>query len=62
MKVRDQTRKDKVINTIRATVTNGEKQNKKKTYMISLCSRIHILTLGLEVRANDFFLTEGADE
>lgn len=32
------------------------------TYMTSLCSRIHILTLGLELRANDFFfLKDGAD-
>lgn len=30
--------------------------------MTSLCSQIHILTLGLELRANDFFfLMDGAD-
>lgn len=29
--------------------------------MISRCSRIHILTLGLELRATDFFLVDGAD-
>lgn len=38
------------------------KPNKRNhTHMTLLCSRTHILVLGFELRAIDFFLTEGAD-
>lgn len=37
-------------------------ENRVRTYMTSLVSRIHILTLCLELPENDFFfLTDGAD-
>lgn len=36
-------------------------QKRNQTYVTLLCSRTHILVLGFELRANDFFLTEGAD-
>lgn len=61
MKVRDIQGNTKSSGTDNLWSQMAQVQKRNQTYVTLLCSRTHILVLGFELRANDFFLTEGAD-